>query len=203
MRADQGCRMPDSLFALSRRAGLRSVIVGVESGSQALLDWMKKDTTIEQVLEVANRCAYHGIAAVFNFIVGFPGETDEQVRQTFALVKRLRAMRANFQTPIFYYRPYPGTAIAEYAKGLNYRFPASLDEWAEFDAVRDGGPWVSPAKWQLVERFKFYSRHAWGPPAPLRAPLRAVSRWRCDRDQYEWPIEKSLTEFLRPPMRVS
>jgi radical SAM superfamily enzyme YgiQ (UPF0313 family) len=203
MRADQGCRMDDRLFALARRAGLRSVMVGVESGSQALLDWMKKDTKIAHVLDVADRCAFHGIGAIFNFIVGFPNETDDQLRETLSLVKRLRAMRANFETPIFYYRPYPGTGIGEYARELGYRFPSTLDEWADFDYVGRRGPWVSPAKWQLVERFKFYSRHAWGPSAALRAPLQAMSRWRCDRDLYAWPVEKALAEFVRPPQPVS
>jgi radical SAM superfamily enzyme YgiQ (UPF0313 family) len=203
MRADQGCRMSESLFALARRSGLRTVMVGVESGSQALLDWMKKDTRLDQVIEVAERCARHDIGAIFNFIIGFPGETGDQVRETLAMVKRLRAMRPTFETPIFYYRPYPGTPIARTAERQQYRFPATLDEWAAFDYVGARGPWVSPDTWRLVERFRFYSRHAFGPSTPLRAPLRAVSRWRCRRDRYGWPIEQRVAEAIRPPQPVS
>ena len=42
MRADQGARMSDEDFDLCRKAGLRRVLVGVESGSQAMMDWMVK-----------------------------------------------------------------------------------------------------------------------------------------------------------------
>ena len=53
-----------------------------------------------------------------------------------------------------------------------------------------------------VERFKFYTRHAWQPGA-WRWPLRAAARWRCDHDWYAFPVEKALVELVRPPQQVS
>ncbi len=203
MRADQGFRLDEALFSKARLAGLSRVMIGVESGSQAMLDWMKKDMKVAHVLAAAERCARHGIGIIFNFIVGFPDESDLSVADTLALIKRVRAMRANFETQIFYFRPYPGTALAEYARQRGYQFPASLDEWAEFDYVGRRGPWVSEEKWRRIERFKFYSRHAWNDGSVARWPLRAASRWRCRRDQYAVPFEKQIVEWLRPPERVS
>ncbi|MBI1876378.1 MAG: B12-binding domain-containing radical SAM protein [Acidobacteria bacterium] len=203
MRADQGFRLDESLFEKARRAGLTRVMIGVESGSQPLLDWMKKDMKIDHVLAAAERCARHDIGIIFNFIVGFPDEPDASVDDTLALVKRLRAMRADFDTQIFYFRPYPGTGLAEYARARGYEFPDSLDAWADFDYVGRRGPWVSEDKWRLVERFKFYSRHAWNDASVMRWPLRAAARWRCRRDLYGLPIEKHLVEWLRPPEPVS
>lgn len=49
LRADQACRLGDESFAKAVRSGLRRVMVGVESGSQAMLDRLKKDMKIEQV----------------------------------------------------------------------------------------------------------------------------------------------------------
>jgi anaerobic magnesium-protoporphyrin IX monomethyl ester cyclase len=203
MRADQGCRLDEALFAKAREAGLSRVMVGVESGSQQMLDWMKKDMKISQVLETAERCARHGIGAIFNFIIGFPDETDDSVSETFALIKRLRRMSPSFETPMFYYRPYPGTEIAAGAVRQGYAFPRTLDGWAEFDYVGSRGPWVSEEKWRRAERFKFYSRHAWGASGALRWPLRVAARWRCMRDDYRFPIEKRVAEFLRPPQPAS
>jgi radical SAM superfamily enzyme YgiQ (UPF0313 family) len=203
LRADQGARMGDDLYALARRSGLTRVMVGVESGSQAQLDWMKKDATLEQVGLTAERLARHGLGAIFNFIVGFPGEPREAFDASLALVKRLRRLSPRFETPIFYYRPYPGTPIAEAARASGYVFPATLDGWGDFDYVGARGPWITPEQYRRVERLKFYARHAWGPGGPLRWPLRALARWRCEHDRYAFPVEKAVVERLRPPAPLS
>ena len=49
LRADQACRLGDDLFAKAVRSGLRRVMVGVESGSQEMLDRLQKDMKLEQV----------------------------------------------------------------------------------------------------------------------------------------------------------
>jgi radical SAM superfamily enzyme YgiQ (UPF0313 family) len=203
LRADQACRLSEALLAKAARAGLRRVMVGVESGSQATLDWMKKDMRVEQVLETAERLRRLGIGAIFNFIVGFPEESEESVSASLGLMKRLRALSPLFETPVFYYRPYPGTGIARAALERGYAFPRSLEEWAAFDYVGSRGPWVSEEMYRRVERAKFYARHAFGPSGPLRWPLRVASRWRCRRDYYGLPVEKRLLEWLRPPLAAS
>ena len=116
LRADQACRMGEALFAKAVRSGLRRVMVGVEAGSQETLDRLVKDVTVEQVITTAELCARHDVGAIFNFIVGFPGESDTSVEATLALAKRLRGMHTHFETPIFYYRPYPGNPLADAAR---------------------------------------------------------------------------------------
>jgi radical SAM superfamily enzyme YgiQ (UPF0313 family) len=202
LRADQACRLGEAIFAKAVDAGLTRVMVGVEAGSQAMLDRLKKDMRLEQVDRTAELCARHHVGAIFNFIVGFPGEPDESVEATLAMAKRLRRMNPDFDTPIFYYRPYPGNPIADEAGGSGYVFPRGLDAWADFDYVGARGPWVSRERWRHVERFKFYARHAWKPGA-WRWPLRTLARWRCERDWYGWPLEKGLVELVRRPQQVS
>jgi radical SAM superfamily enzyme YgiQ (UPF0313 family) len=203
LRADQACRMGVDLFRAAVRSGLRRVMVGVESGSQETLDRLQKDMRIDQVLQTAELCASHDVGAIFNFIVGFPGEPDASIDATLALAKRLRQMHPRFETPIFYYRPYPGNPLADRARDEGYVFPRGLEEWADFDYVGGRGPWVTAARWRQVERFKFYTRQAWQPGAAWRWPLRAAARWRCDRDWYAFPVEKTLVELVRRPQQVS
>jgi anaerobic magnesium-protoporphyrin IX monomethyl ester cyclase len=202
LRADQACRMGEALFMKAVRAGLRRVMIGVESGSQATLDRLKKDVRLDQVMAAADLCARHDVGVIFNFIVGFPGEPEESVDCTLALAKRLGGMHPRFETPIFYYRPYPGNPIADDARRAGYEFPRGLEAWADFDYVGGRGPWVSDARFRAIERFKFYTRHAWQPGA-WRWPLRAASRWRCERDWYAFPLEKALVELVRRPQQVS
>jgi len=202
LRADQACRLGDELFAKVVRSGLRRVMVGVESGSQEMLDRLHKDMKLEQVRATADMCTRHGVGAIFNFIVGFPGESEQSMQATLALAKQLRRSNPDFETPIFYYRPYPGNPMAELSAERGYVFPRGLEQWADFDYVAGRGPWITPAQWQQVERFKFYTRHAWKPGA-WRWPLRTTSQWRCNHDWYNLPVEKLIVDFVRPPQQVS
>ena len=202
LRADQACRLGDGLFAKAVSSGLRRVMVGVESGSQQMLDRLQKDMKIDQVRAAADMCSRHGVGAIFNFIVGFPGESHESMQATLALAKELARANPAFETPIFYYRPYPGNPMAEQSAAHGYVFPNGLQAWADFDYVGGRGPWVSAEQWRTVERFKFYTRHAWKPGA-WRWPLRAASQWRCNHDWYGMPVEKMIVDLIRPPQQVS
>ncbi len=205
MRADQGERLDDALLIKCKRAGLKRVMIGVESGSPEMLARLRKDITLEQVFVSAEKIARHGLGAILNFIVGFPGESDDSVRATLDVVTQLRAMSPNFDAAIFFFKPYPGNPIADELLQQGYQFPATLEAWADFDYV--GGArsaWVTPAQWQQVERFKFYQRYAFGHNRHLwRWPLHAISRWRVKRRVYAFPIEKALVERLRPAQRLS
>ena len=72
MRADQGSRMTDADWALCKRSGLRRVMVGVESGSQAMMDWLAKDIRLEQVFETAALMVRHRISGIFPSSWAFP-----------------------------------------------------------------------------------------------------------------------------------
>lgn len=203
MRADQGYRLGEDELALCVRSGLRRVMIGVESGSQEMLDWMSKDITIEQVLDSAEKCVRHGIGVIFPIIVGFPGEPESSVQASLEMAKQLRAMSPTFETPIFYFKPYPGSRITQDVVAQGYRLPQTLEEWANFDYIGSSGPWVNEPTYRLVERFKFYNRFAWGPETWLRWPLQKVARWRCKRDEYRLPVEKFVVERIKPIPELS
>ena len=203
MRADQCWRLPEEIFAACKASGLRRVIIGVESGSQEMMDRIQKDIKIEQVFFAAERCRKYDVAVHFPFIVGFPGESDASVQATLEAAKRLRAMSPKFQTPIFYFKPYPGTSITQEVVQDGFALPASLDDWSAFDFVGSIGPWVSPQKYRLIESFKYYQEQAWEPSKGWRRPLRQMARWRLRHDAYKFPVEKAVSHWLRPPQVLS
>ncbi len=160
--------------------GLRRVMVGVESGSQATLDRLEKDMRIEQVITAAELCARHDVGVIFNFIVGFPGRVRRQHRtrrsrspSVCAACTRGSRRRSSITGRIREIRS--PNAPAPTAT----RFPRGLEAWADFDYVGGRGPWVSAARWRQVERFKFYTRHAWQPGRlALAAPRRVAMALR-------------------------
>lgn len=82
----------------------------VQSGSDPILKAMNRSHTTESYLEILRRIreVRPGIAISGDFIVGFPGETDEDFEKTLALVGE-----ANYaQAYSFKYSPRPGTPAA-------------------------------------------------------------------------------------------
>lgn len=198
MRADQGVRLPDETWRLCKRSGLRRLLVGVESGSPEMLLRIRKDVTIEQIEYTAAKMLEHGIAGHFPFIVGFPDESDESIEATLAFARRLRSMSPDFLTPIFYFKPYPGSEIVTEAVKRGYKLPETLEEWARFDYVQgDPGPWVSAKKFRLIERFKFFQDLAWRRVHPAEKPLQRLARYRCSRNDYRWPVEMAIVRAYR------
>jgi tRNA-2-methylthio-N6-dimethylallyladenosine synthase len=93
----------------------------VQSGSDAVLARMRRDYGVEQYLERYRRlqAARPGIAITTDFIVGFPGETDEDFERSLALLERAR-FENSFS---FLFSPRPGTVAALRVNGS--------PEWAE------------------------------------------------------------------------
>jgi anaerobic magnesium-protoporphyrin IX monomethyl ester cyclase len=204
MRADQGVRLPDEVWAKCKQSGLRRLLVGVESGSDEMLRRIRKDIKIEQVFATAEKMVQHGIAGHFPFIVGFPDESESSIQASLDVAKRLRAMSPDFLTPIFYFKPYPGSELVIEAVARGFRLPQTLEEWAQFDYVAGmPGPWVTPEKFELIERFKFFHELAWKRVAPGKRLLQRLARYRCNRDFYRWPVEMLFTRWLVPEQKLS
>ncbi len=203
MRADQGARMDDALFTLCKRSGLRKVMIGVEAGSQEMMDWMKKDIKIEQVYDSAEKCLRNGIAVIFNIILGFPHETEASINESLRVARELRKMSPDFELGIFYFKPYPGNAIADQLLKEGFQFPKGLEEWAGFDYVGSANDWISKAQYDRIESFKFYQRIGWSRSQPLLRPVKKIAQWRCQKNRYAFPVEKIIYEWIKPPVRLS
>lgn len=204
MRADQGVRLPETVWARCKQSGLRRLLVGVESGSNEVLKRIKKDIKIEQVYDTAQRMLRFGIAGHFPFIVGFPEESDADIRATLDCAKRLRSMSPDFLTPIYYFKPYPGSALVIEAVARGFRLPETLEDWAKFDYVAgEPGPWVSAEKFELIERFKFFHELAWKRVSRGKRLLQKFARYRCKTNNYDWPVEMLFTRWLVPAQTLS
>ncbi|MGB5848809.1 MAG: radical SAM protein [Ignavibacteriaceae bacterium] len=204
MRADQGERLTDNIWKLCKQSGLRRLLIGVESGSQDMMDWMKKDIKLTQVFFCAEKCKELDVSVIFPFIVGFPEETDDSVADTVKIIKQLNSQSPNFNTPVFYFKPYPGSTITKEVVNNGYLLPASTEEWGDFDYIGSSGPWVSKEKEKFFEDFKFYLKLGYGGKRGVFFyPLRKMGQLRCKNDQYKFPIEKFIIEKIRTKLPLS
>ena len=203
MRADQGSRMTDEDFLLLKKSGLRRLLIGVESGSEEMLLRLKKDIKLDQIKLCADRCMRLGIDVIFPFIVGFPDEKEEETKASIDFIRTLRTMSAGFDTPIFYFKPYPGSAITREAEKDGYKLPESTADWANFDYIGSKGPWVSDAQYRFFERYKFYLKLGYKKAHWSLAPLQAIARSRIKHKIVGLPLEKAVAGLWKPSKKLS
>lgn len=90
-----------------KRAGCIELGVGIESGSQKILDTVGKKTSVEDNTRLIALCREIGIASNAFLMIGLPGETRETVAETRAWVERARPDKFGYNI----FMPYLGTPI--------------------------------------------------------------------------------------------
>jgi len=80
---------PEVLKSL-KEAGCFRIWFGAESGSQKMIDKMKKGFSLEQVHEAVTSTQQAGIEAGLFILVGYPGETFYDLRQTLSMIRKMR-----------------------------------------------------------------------------------------------------------------
>jgi len=79
--------LTEDLLSLMARAGCHAFYLGVESGSQRMLDILNKNINLDQVAQVVAWCKKYGIKTYFSLITGIPGETYRDLRLTMKLLR--------------------------------------------------------------------------------------------------------------------
>ena len=103
-------------------SGCYQAMFGVESGSQKMLDRMRKQSTLETTRKTFGHCNELGIETVAFFVFGFPGETIESIQESIDFAKELNADFASFNS----FTPFPGSEIFE-------EFNHSKLNWGDYD----------------------------------------------------------------------
>jgi anaerobic magnesium-protoporphyrin IX monomethyl ester cyclase len=195
-RADELCRLPEDFFPRLRQAGCKRINVGAESGSQKVLDQIKKEYQVDEILIAAERAARAGISLSYSFIAGFPGETARDFQSTIDVLKAIRSKGSTIEASIYFYSPYPGTELVQELERDGLRLPEKLEQWENFNIE---GAWLGRNNRRLIHRVRnlnFYLRHGYAMQAgsTTRRVLRSISRFRCEHDWYGVPIERYLVQ---------
>lgn len=121
-RADQYTKED---LQLMHEAGCRWLLFGGESGSELMLKRINKGIQSQGVEEAVKNCKEIGIAPIVTLVVGLPGETEDEVRETIALGMRLQTKFVL----VFHYFPTPGSDMERelVQKGL-YHPPGKIKE---------------------------------------------------------------------------
>ena len=123
-RADIICKKEDALSEMAR-AGLKLLLIGFESGSQRVLDFLNKGTTVKDNIEAARICRKHDIKIWANYMLGIPTETRAEVMAT---VRMLKKIQPDYYSAA-YYTPHPGSKLYDYVKDRNLSLVSNYESF--------------------------------------------------------------------------
>lgn len=115
----------EMLFKL-KKAGCWMIAFGIESGNQEILDSMKKATLIPQAEKAVRMAHEAGLKVAGHCIIGVPGESVETIKQTMALVRRLRPDYVQYYCCV----PFPGSDLYREAREKSW---INTDRWDGFE----------------------------------------------------------------------
>jgi anaerobic magnesium-protoporphyrin IX monomethyl ester cyclase len=109
----------DALAGLMKKAGFYSLWFGVESGSQEVLDRIKKGLRLDQVRKAVTTAKRHGFFTGMYFIIGLPGSSPQSEEMSLALARELEPDVMG----VGIFTPYPGSELYD---------SASASDWAHY-----------------------------------------------------------------------
>lgn len=108
--------LDEKLLRLMKASGCNKVKVGIETGSERILELMTKRITLDQCRKAAKLFRKVGMYWTGYFMIGIPGETKEDIYKTLDFINELKPDFASLGV----YEPYPGTKLFDIGleKGL-------------------------------------------------------------------------------------
>lgn len=162
-RTERLLRYHEDTWKLMKQSGFDQILVGAESGSQQVLDFICKAANVNDTIRLAEICKGHGIGFVLSLMLGFPNihgfsqSIEEEFSQTLLLIDKVRStgVRLNI-CGWFPYTPYPGTVLYDLSIQSGFKEPMTFEEWSRFNLSGSNTPWMSEKYAKLLEQLGTY-----------------------------------------------
>ena len=205
-RVDTVLRMDDRFLELLQRSGCVRLAVGAESGSNRILKLIKKRIQREDIVAANRKLARYPLYVRYNFMLGFPTETREEVKETVALALQLKRENPQAMFSAFaMFTPYPGCELHDLAVEHGLKRPSSLEEWAGFQFHIDNTAWVPREMRGMLQMLAFATPFLnepveTHPPFLIKLLAKAyqpLARQRIAHGFFRFPLEILIAKVLR------
>ncbi len=165
----------DQLPVMSR-ANCTFLAYGVEAGTQKVLDRLKKNQTLEQIEYAVSEAKRHGIERAHGFfLVGSPGETEEDIMKSFRFAARLKLDTFGFNRLCVY----RGTPL--WQEYIDRGIIDDERDWHKWFKCSDIDPTILPGEVVNRARMKgfalLFARRIFGRPIQTYKLVRAFGRY--------------------------
>ncbi len=109
-------------FSRFYEAGCRFVFFGIETGSERLQKYLNKNLNLEKAKQDFRDCSKLGLTSVASFMIGLPGETEDDLKKTISYIKSIDASIAL----IYPYSPIKNTDIYNELVAQKCIFPQEI-----------------------------------------------------------------------------
>ena len=157
IRLDLLSQLDDYSLRLIEKSGCQVLVIGIESGSQRMANILRKEIDVSQVFSVNRRLAEYKIKLKYLFLIGVPGEAEEDLVETISMMLRLVAENPQAAIGVQICVPYPGTELFNLSQQYGINIPQKLEEWVPFSWAnrRLSYPWLSPERKKLLQMISF------------------------------------------------
>ncbi|MFH1641564.1 MAG: radical SAM protein [Nanoarchaeota archaeon] len=159
------------LLKVMKEAGCWYIEIGIESGSQRVLDDIKKETTLEKIADIVKYADKIGISVKGFFIIGYPTDTKESIEQTIKFAKKIPL--TDIVTTIF--TPFPNTEAFVQAK--KHGKLISGRDWTKFNNWEVVSLPGNITKTQLINYWKQMYRGFYFRPIIVWKHLKQIKNW--------------------------
>lgn len=213
-RIDLVLRYSNATLEAIRRAGCTMIFFGAESGSDWVLQEMRKQLKTAQTLELARRIRQFDIIPEFSFVIGNPNDPERDTTECFRFVRKLKQLNPASEIILYPYIPVPQRDRMYGNVEDQMELPSTPEEWTtprwQNFAVRKSPrtPWFTRSTQRRIDNFRLVVSSRWPTVQDLqlsswgRKGLQSLSAWRYRLGFYAFPFElrmmQRLTQLRRP-----
>lgn len=97
----------EEILTFCRRANVKKIFLGIESGSNRVLKQLKRNYTQKDIFNKIDLCIKYGIIPIVSFMIGIPFENINDVKETFFVMRNINT----YLVQIHICSPFVGTDL--------------------------------------------------------------------------------------------
>ena len=208
-RIDTIDKYSDESLQIMADSGCKMIFFGAETGNDEILKQMNKGGTQtgKKIREFAARMRKFNIVPEYSFVLGTPGNSDEevwkQIEFDIRFIKEIKEINPDTEIIIYIYSPVPqeGSELFEAVKSAGFKFPEHLEDWLNphwenFDLRKNPlTPWLKPSMVDRIKNFETVLNGYYPTKSDLKLSgfqkkaITALSSWRYKLNFFHFPYE--------------
>lgn len=206
-RFDYLATFDKSFLELLEKSGCVELDFGGESGSDRLQQLICKDVTSQEMLQSVSNLRRWAptIEPYVSWMSGLPGETDEDLAQTFNLMDELKRVNPKTQHfGIFIYTPFPSPVMQSLPPEFNP--PQSLEEWSKVEVFQFSPPWHNKKRIEKLHAISTVARCTFYPQSRINERglafkfayglINRTARYRWQHRYFGFPVELKIADVV-------